>query len=85
MLTPKKIFKPTKYFLHKTPYTPPLFQKKKLCSPSQNLLETLFKQSVFTQDTLHTSFISNRNLRFLTQNLLVKATFYHIFISFDIG
>ena len=37
-----------KIFLHKTPYTPPLFQKKKLRSPSQNCFETSTFYPIFT-------------------------------------
>ena len=37
-----------KIFLHKTPYTPPLFQKKNLPSPSQNYFETSTFYPIFT-------------------------------------
>ena len=42
-------------------------------------------KNVFTQDTLHTSFISQKNLRSPSQTLLQTSTFYCIFNSFRSG
>ena len=42
-------------------------------------------KNVFTQDTLHTSFISQKNLRSPSQTLLQTSTFYCIFNSFCSG